>query len=499
MYKKIFLVFSCLVFLFGFRMAKASIVISEIMYNPSGDDTKREWVELYNDGDSIVNISSGSASSAWRFDDGSSSLHIINSQLSIPAKGFAILASDKSTFVSEYSYSGLIADTTMTLDNTGIVKLWNGDNPRVLVASASYNSSQGANNDGNSLQLINGSWKALPPTPGAENIMVTGGGGPLLNSDNSSSTSTSTQTSSSATIIKIVEPPKIRTKVTASSISYVGIPMEFSVNTTGYSNEPLYSGKYYWNFGDGDSKEINANHTEKLFHTYYYPGEYNLTLEYYTNNFFQNPETVTSMAIKVVPIGVSISRVGDEKDFFIEISNSTDNDLDLSKWSIASSNKNFIFPKNTNVMAKGKIVLSPKITGFVVGDKDNLKLLNPNKEIVFTYNFAKTTMKMAVSAPKKEAPVTVVENKENIPESHISSENNLKINASSSKQEDVLNPELSATALLSNNPSTKNKGVSYIVFFSFVGLLILGGVAVYYIRRDKVAKNPGDDFDIIDE
>ena len=48
-------------FLFYSQSVIASVTINEIMYDPDGSDTNREWVELYNDGGSSVDLS------AWKF------------------------------------------------------------------------------------------------------------------------------------------------------------------------------------------------------------------------------------------------------------------------------------------------------------------------------------------------------------------------------------------------------------------------------------------------
>ena len=60
-----------------------------------------------------------------------------------------------------------------------------------------YNSSQGANEDGNSLQLINGLWKAAIPTPGKQNENINTP--PSSNVENSSSSSSSVPIVSSST------------------------------------------------------------------------------------------------------------------------------------------------------------------------------------------------------------------------------------------------------------------------------------------------------------
>jgi hypothetical protein len=481
MSQKTFLSFSLFVFLFGFNVARAGLVINEIMYNPLGDDTKREWVELFNNGTENVTIISGSSSSAWRFDDGGTSLHLINDQIVIPAGGYAILASDKVTFLSEnVGFSGLIADTTMSLNNTGVVKLWNGDNPRLTVASQNYDFSSGATNDGNSLQLINNLWTGATPTPGAANS------NPTPPAENNTPETNNNQTNNPGSNTGVVHPDnpssaktgdlELQTKIIVKTLSFAGLPLPFEGKAFGYAGERLRIGKYFWNFGDGDSKEMMSD--ASFTHTYFYPGDYTVTLEYYFNQYSQNPDVVNKIKIKVVPAAVLISKVGDQKDFFVELTNNSSYDVDISNWQLTSATsasspeKIFTLPKNTNILAQQKIILSPQITHFGIEDKNNLQLLSSVGQIIFVY-----------------------------PNS--SSRSDLK----NSKRSDLLPPgeitpipaeDLQASAVASNVIPEKanNFYIFYIILIAFLGI---SGGAVYFIRRNSVISQAQNDFEILDE
>ncbi len=56
--KRLILFLFCLGILFFTRAAFAEVVISEIMYDVSGSDTDREWVEVYNNSSSAVDFTS---------------------------------------------------------------------------------------------------------------------------------------------------------------------------------------------------------------------------------------------------------------------------------------------------------------------------------------------------------------------------------------------------------------------------------------------------------
>jgi len=47
----------------------SSLQITEVMYNPAGNDTGREWVELYNSGSAAVTLTAGT--NGWKLNDGS--------------------------------------------------------------------------------------------------------------------------------------------------------------------------------------------------------------------------------------------------------------------------------------------------------------------------------------------------------------------------------------------------------------------------------------------
>src|SRR3989338_10626501 len=100
-------------------LAKASVYISEIMYDLEGSDDKKEWIEIYNNTAGEINLKD------WRFYDGSN--HILNEppanggkgSLIMTAYNYAILSSDATTTVANYpAYSGADIDTVMSLGNT---------------------------------------------------------------------------------------------------------------------------------------------------------------------------------------------------------------------------------------------------------------------------------------------------------------------------------------------------------------------------------------------
>src|SRR6185312_14928822 len=139
--------------------AGAQVVINEVMYNPQGSDSGREWIELYNSGSSDVTMVGGSGKGSWRVND--SSNHTLadpaggigRGTLTVPSGGYLIVASDPASFLSgEYeggTYS--VIKSSIALNNNGAtVTLLDGTG--TTVDSIAYTPSQGGSDDGASLQ-----------------------------------------------------------------------------------------------------------------------------------------------------------------------------------------------------------------------------------------------------------------------------------------------------------------------------------------------------------
>ncbi|MES2023674.1 MAG: lamin tail domain-containing protein [Patescibacteria group bacterium] len=497
MFKK-FILFSMGIFFFAFfHSAHADVVLNELMYYPNDGDTN--WVEIYNNGSTDVLIKTGDAADAWRVSSGTTKYHLNGSDFTIKAGEYVILACNSETFLSKHSgFSGNVVDLTASgFSNTGTtIKLW--DDSGDAISNLTYTTADGGNNDSNSLQLVSGSWVGATPTPGSANFSTNNSNNTDTNNDNNTDTNISTNsnsvnnnsTTNTVTKAKTNAAPTIKTKITAKTLSIAGLPVEFSASATGLSGETLFSGKYFWNFGDGDSKEINLNQNTKFTHAYFYPGDYSVYLEYYSNYYSDTSDATDKIIIKIVESDVIISSVGDDKDFFVELSNNSGYDADLSRWMLTSINKNFVFPKNTILPSKKKIIFSSHITNFTILDKDTLKLLNPNREVVFDY-FSSLLPKM----PEKKITnkVIYVSPAPEVSEQKIEKENK-------KEEQDLEVPAEDLSALAIKSVAEDN---SYDIFF-YLGLasfLFIAGSGVYFVRRWRrvPAIVDGNDFQILDE
>ncbi|MFZ2205074.1 MAG: lamin tail domain-containing protein [Minisyncoccia bacterium] len=490
-----------------------SPVINELMYDLDGADI--DWVEIYNPNSEDVDLTSLKLLVSNSTSNHGIVKHSGSEILHQGEYGIIVPSSDIEAFTNKWGNSGNIFTASFSLPNeTEKVEINNGDKTSSL-SSVTYNSTQGASGDGNSLQLINGTWKAALPTLGStNNISVSTISSTSTTSSNSSVSNSSNnessyvQNTSTITKTKISEEPKIKTKILSKNLVFAGVPVEFQVKTTGYSGETLSSGKYFWNFGDGDSRE--ASGTDRFTHVYAYSGEYVVSLEYYMNVYISEPIAVDKITIKVVPIQVSISKVGNEKDFFIELSNSSEYEIDISKWILSSGEKKFIFPKNSIIMPKRSIILSDKITQFVSSDARNLKLVLSTGEVAYDYGVSLAPIEVvvkneiSVQAPapvleKTTINIKTIEPVQSISQSNTSEDKNIKIEKNVSVPAvQKASKNLSASAVESGVLPGSSKNL----YLSFIGLVVFLGFSagsVYFIRRNRVALEDGEDFEIIDE
>jgi hypothetical protein len=486
----LFLVLS--VFFINSHIAHAGLVINEVMYDLSGSDStsskSREWIEVYNSDATDVAIDGAT----WRIYDGGAN-RTINDQVnfSIAAGAYVILAGDKDTFLADHAgFSGTVYDTGITsLNNTGAtLKILNaiGD----IVDLFTYTSSQGGAGDGNTLQKLSSGWSAAVPTPGEANEAVT----PSASSTGSGSSGGGSSSSTVAveTKPKIVEPKKIKVQMANKPLGFVDIPLQFQATAYGYNGETLYYGKYFWNFGDGDSREVKATGAEKFAHIYYYPGTYTVSLEYFTNYYGDTPDAVAEATIRITPEDVSISNVGDDKDFFVELANNTAYDSDISKWVLSSASRSYTLPRNTIIEAKSKMTISGRITKFTPEDKDTLKLANSEGEIVFDYKafnepvVSASTRASAQRAVKEEVVSEQEETKEDTPGARVAKPVAVPLEA------EVLDGKEEAG-------ETIGKPNSYLPMVGLAAFLGVTSGTAYFIRRRRITGMPGEDFDILDE
>jgi len=132
---------------------------------------------------------------------------------------------------------------------------------------------------------------------------------------------------------------------------------------------------FYWNFGDGQ-----AARGQGLFHTYRYPGTYNVVL---TLSQGDN-QAVSRLTVKVADPKVGLKpKVMASGESVVEIKNLAEEEVNLGEWQLINGREKFIFPADT-IISEGASINLP-----LVGAADEVKLVASSEQVFArTYQFA---------------------------------------------------------------------------------------------------------------
>lgn len=454
-------------------LAKATVRINEIMYDLEGSDDKKEWVEIYNDSSSEIDLKD------WRFNDGSN--HILNEPptnggrgfLVLPAFSYAVLASDASTTVADYStYSGVVIDTAMSLGNTSeTLKIIDASGN--VVDSISYISSAGANGDGKTLQKVSNLWIAGVSTIGSQN----GENGSVSSSSQVSSSTTSSNSSSSniasGSVSYVSKSEQISAKAGEDKTAIAGADIILEGQAFGIKGEPIPNARYLWTLGDGSYKE-----GKNIRHIYKYPGDYIAVLNVSSGDVSASDR----LNVKVVPNELEIIEIKNE---FIKLKNKSSLILDLSGWFLRTGGSVFKFPDYSLISANAELIISSDISGLKFADNNfSAEILYPNGSSAFSYEKQKPAVLPKIIESPNDLSAKTVKPKEEIIAKQPEKKNNSKIILN---QDKVLTT--SKNSIIENNLAgaiaigDKNKPnvIRWLVLAIVVGAI--GGGGIFLARK----------------
>lgn len=372
-------------------ITNAKIIINEIMYDPEGTDTGREWVEVYNEGTTDVDLTT------MRLNENgvNHTMKPFNTPTAILGAGkYAIVADNAEKFLLDYTnYSGMLVDSAFSLNNTGEA-LSIVDSEGNVIDTVTYLSDWGAGGNGNSLQKRGDVWIPGEVTLAKENVTVpadesevTGGtGGSTSTSSSTTSTggsagsgsgsSSNTSTHSSQSILTTYKPKvNLEIGIGRDRIGFVNTPIQFHANHNQEKNSGI---KYLWSFGDGDSST-----GAKTNHTYYSSGEYNVV----TNASKSGEQAVSriKVAIREPEIAITASNRGKLVDILLE--NKSGFEINVGGFDVIrkgeSGRKSFVFPQDTIINSGKAVNIMGEISGlYVENSVENLTLYYPNGRLV---------------------------------------------------------------------------------------------------------------------
>ncbi|MDP6659896.1 MAG: lamin tail domain-containing protein [Candidatus Pacebacteria bacterium] len=367
--------------------AFSQVVIGEIMYDLEGSDTDREWMEVFNESSSSVDLS------GWRFFEGTSNHKLTLKQggATLESGEYAVIVDDDVTFLIDWpNYSGALFDSSFSLSNTGETLILR-DSELSDIDSVTYSSEWGGKGDGNSLTRDDGgNFSGALPTPGSGD----------LNSEEGSSEESSESSSSGA--ISATTPlftPEIFAYAGEDRTVTVGADTKFEGQSIGLEGEPMTNARYLWNFGDGSIRE-----GENVLHNFKYPGDYVVVLNVSSGQYSASDKIVVS----ALPAQLKVAR---GEDGSVILGNREDREIDLSWWYIKSGDKTFQLPEMTYILGSSEIRFSSSVTE--LSEIAELSLLYPNGSIALleSENEPQNQVPQQVVTevvPKKRAEIPVI-------------------------------------------------------------------------------------------
>lgn len=360
--------------------AFAQVRINEVAWMGSSDNANAEWVELYNDSDSEINLT------GWTLAIGDTS--VISLKNSIAAQGYFLMerTSDNSVpgVPMDMFYAGALSNDGKNL----ILKDSSGTVVQDLGISGKWPA--GNNTTKQTMQWNGSAWITAEATPKAANALVDSDGGTGDDDDGDTdggATTTATTTpptsgggsyschTSQSDLSQAVErAPAVGAG--RARLAAVGADISFKAYKDIVGTCP---GTYTWSFGDGTTAT-----GEKVSHHYDFAGQYQVVL----NVSFCNGQSVARTVAKIVEPQLAISNVEVDSGF-IEIENKGEEEINLGQWKLMSSGSTFAFPDDTIISASGRIKIPLVTSKLALNSDSSLVLASPLGQTANAYPLAK--------------------------------------------------------------------------------------------------------------
>ena len=430
-----------------------NLIFTEIMYNPEGADSNKEWVEIFNTSTSTIEINSD-----WRFNDGSN--HLLNmyqGDNQIASTTFSIITKDGESFLNNYpNFTGIIFESSMSLNNTAetIQLLKNNE----IMTQFSYINELGGNDNDKTIEkidiynlespwqesyIIGGTPGKIPSTPPPNQAPIAIAGDDiqaylnkevffdgsnsydpdedelnfLWNFDNQATSTSATTTyqfseigeylitltvndgqlsNSDSLTLTIIEneinnSPQIIIENINNSF-FVGELINFNAcSSDDTENDPL---SFNWNFGDsGEANGCQNNYR------YNQSGNYiiNLTVSDGVNNSYWTKEIVINSAgVNIIINELLPNPEGSDEAEWIELKNISNNTVNLENWYLQdASGKKYIFSTDdfTNLNINNYFLVERSVS--------NISLNNSSESVYLFNNVDEKIDEMSYSQSKE--------------------------------------------------------------------------------------------------
>jgi len=352
---KIFFAILCLFVFAAPARAVATVYVNEIAWMGTTVSANAEWIELYNSGTASVSLD------GWTLTTQSGSLHGIFTNCtnkSIGAGGFYLLER-----TSDATVPGVTADCVYTgaLVDSGDILTLSGSSIDIVDGSNSWLTIKGDKTTKRPAVRTAGGWTTADATPRAaniNNIAAEQSGSP--ESDPSSQSNNSTiQTKNQAQSLSGLLAPEMEADAGDDRTVETGAGSFFDGHLYNGAGIPIPSGRYIWNFGNGETRE-----GQNVFYAYPYPGTYVVVMTVDAGNGYATTDRIT---IESVPAEVELTELADGS---LVVSNVTHagKELDIGLWVLARGGNVFTIPKGTIILPNKAVRFASSLLNLPQGD-----------------------------------------------------------------------------------------------------------------------------------
>ncbi|MBI2121762.1 MAG: PKD domain-containing protein [Candidatus Sungbacteria bacterium] len=156
-----------------------------------------------------------------------------------------------------------------------------------------------------------------------------------------------------------------------------GANMEFSGSAKGVNGEPLTNARFWWNFGNGETKEGKT-----INYSFLIPGRYTMGLHVSSGEYSASDYA----AIEVIPNQFSVSRVLMGEAGFAVLKNEGSVAVDVGGWILEdAAGQSFIIPPRTVINSKSETAFANSITGILFKGPALLRMRYPNLSLAFSW------------------------------------------------------------------------------------------------------------------
>lgn len=341
----------------------SALVFSEVMYDPDGTDSGREWVEVYNDGPAPVDLTQ------IVLVEGSTRHKILaatGTPAQLPADAYAVIADKPDLLAADYPGLAFVYDSAFSLANDGEVLRLSLASGSPDIDVASWTGDAGATG-GKSWQRSGEAWIAASATPGEENATAEA---LTLETEGEIPPAASVPSAHAATVGLSTYEPKQALSVSAGRRRVVPPRVPITI-------EPAASFKgrlsFRWSWGDGSSSRGKVGE-----HAYRLPGEYPVVLYVRGSD---GASAVSRTTVTVQEPALEVSSVAG-KDGYVAVANRGSAELNLGGFELRRADgKRFSLAEDTIVPPGEVLRVTVDLLGFEVGAGKGVTLRYPDGSV----------------------------------------------------------------------------------------------------------------------